>query len=255
MVQATAGQALDNSLLRAEEQLAIPSSIPAFIDTNTTVQTINQNKQLAGSAGNFADDYPVPGLYDSALNPLGNGDADFAVEIVAYLELSAGIHTFGAITDDGYKASSGSQLHDSSSGAVIAFHNGGPANETFDFVVTTAGIYPFRFMWYERGGSAHAELFSVDRASGTRTLINDPAAVDSIKAYLDVTQIQLLSAPVVTGPYLADPNAVLDVSQNKFTTPASGNSRFYRLLSNTAQRISSIRVTGGNVEIRYTAAP
>ena len=255
MVQAPAGPALENSLLRAEEQLAIPSTIPAFIDTNTTVQTINQNKAPFGSAGNFPGDYPVPGLYDDALNSLGNGDNDFAVEIVAYLDLSAGIHTFGAISDDGYKASSGSQLHDSSSGSVIAFHNGGPANETFDFAVTTAGIYPFRFMWYERGGLAHAELFSVDRATGARTLINDPATENSIKAYFEVAQIQLLSAPVVTGPYLADPNAVLDVSQSTFQTTVSGNSRFYRLLSNTAYRISSIRVTGGNVEIKYTPAP
>jgi len=255
MVQAPAGPALENSLLRAEEQLAIPSTIPAFIDTNTTVQTINQNKAPFGSAGNFPGDYPVPGLYDDALNSLGNGDNDFAVEIVAYLDLSAGIHTFGAISDDGYKASSGSQLHDSSSGSVIAFHNGGPANETFDFAVTTVGIYPFRFMWYERGGLAHAELFSVDRATGARTLINDPATENSIKAYFEVAQIQLLSAPVVTGPYLADPNAVLDVSQSTFQTTVSGNSRFYRLLSNTAYRISSIRVTGGNVEIKYTPAP
>ena len=255
MVQAPSGSALENTLQRAEDQLAVPSSYPAFIDTNTTVQTINLNKRIFGSVGEFPDDVVVPGLFDEALNSLGNGDIDFAVELVAYLDLSAGIHTFGAFTDDGYKASSGSQLHDASAGATIAFHNGGPISETFDFVVTEPGIYPFRFMWYERTGDAYAELFSVDRATGVHRLINDPANDDSIKAYLDVVRMQLLSAADVTGPYVADPNAVLDGSRNTFVTPASGDARFYRLLSPTAQRISSIRLTGGNVEIQFTAAP
>ncbi len=258
MVQAPAGTALDNSLARAEAQLAVPSPYPAFMDTNTTVQIINQNKLLVGSDGSFGNDYVVPGLYDEASTSFGNGDNDFTVEMVAYLELSAGIHTFGAITDDGYKASSGSQLHDSSSEAVIAFHNGGPANETFDFVVTVPGLYPFRFMWYERGGSAHAELFSVDRASGERTLINDPGngLIEGwIKAYLDVARVELQTAPELAGPYTEDPNAILDASQNTFSTPAAGNRRFYRLFSTAAYRITSIKLVGGNVEIQYTAAP
>ncbi|HXJ61330.1 MAG TPA: hypothetical protein VNU68_32200, partial [Verrucomicrobiae bacterium] len=251
MVQAPAGPALDNSLARAEDQLAVPSPYPAFMDTNTIVQTINQNKATAGSAGSFPDDYPVPGLYDDSLNSFGNGDNDFAVEMVAYLDLAAGIYTFGAITDDGYKASAGAQLHDASSAAVIAFHNGGPANETFDFVVTEPGLYPFRFMWYERGGSAYGELFSVDRATAARTLINDPASDSAIKAYVDVIQVQLQSSAEVTGPYTKDPNATLDVAQKKFTVPANGEHRFYRLLANTPYRMT-INLVGGNVEISYT---
>jgi len=257
MVQAVAGTALENSLARAEDQLRVPSPYPAFMDTNTTVQVINQNKLLAGASGQFPNDYPVPGLYDENSGGFGNGDNDFAVEMVAYLDLPAGIHTFGAITDDGYKASSGSQLHDTSSEAVIAFHNGGPANETFDFVVTQPGIYPFRFMWYERGGSAHGELFSVDRTSGTRTLINDADAEGAIKAYLAVTsaQVQLQTAPDLTGPYAEDPNAVHDAGQSTFRIPPSGSRRFYRLVSTTAYRITSIRLAGGNIEIQYTATP
>lgn len=253
MVQAVSGQALDNSLARAEDQLRVPSPYPAFMDTNTTVQVINQNKLLSGSAGNFASDYVVSGLYDETSNGFGNGDNDFAVEMVAYLDLPAGIHTFGAITDDGYKASSGSQLHDTSSEAVIAFHNGGPANETFDFVVTEPGLYPFRFMWYERSGSGHAELFSVDRSSGVRTLINDPESQGAIRAYLEVIRVQLQTAPEVAGPWADDPNAVLVSGQRMFRTAPGGNRRFYRLASAaTVYSISSIRLIGGNLEIQYS---
>jgi hypothetical protein len=255
MVQAVAGPALDNSLARAEEQLAIPSIYPAFIDTNTTVQVINQNKAVVGNTGSFPEDYPVPGLYDDSLNSLGNGDNDFVVEMVAYLDLAAGIYKFGAITDDGYKISSGTQLHDGSSGATLAFHNGGPANETFDFVVSAPGLYPFRFLWYERGGSAYGELFSVNRETAERTLINDPAQDTAIKAYLDVVQVRLQASAEVTGPYADDANAVLDAGQKTFTTPASGETRFYRLLGNTPYRITSIKLTGGNVELQYAPAP
>ena len=218
------------------------------------MQVINQNKLLSGASGHFPNDYPVPGLYDENSGSFGNGDNDFTVEMVAYLDLPAGIHTFGTVTDDGYKASSGSQLHDSSSEAVIAFHNGGPANETFNFVVTQPGLYPFRFLWYERGGSAHGELFSVDRTSGTRTLINDPDSESAIKAYLDVAQaqVQLQTAPELTGPYTEDPNAVHNAGQSTFRIPPSGNRRFYRLASTTQYRITSIRLVGGNIEIQYS---
>jgi hypothetical protein len=257
MVQAPAGTASENSLARAEDQLRVPSPYPAFMDTNTTVQVINQNKSLGGSAGNFPNDQVVPGLYDEASGSFGNGDNDFVVEMVAYLDLPAGIHTFGVVTDDGYKASSGSQLHDASSEAVIAFHNGGPANETFNFVVTQPGLYPFRFLWYERGGSGHGELFSVDRSTGTRTLINDPESEGAIKAYLEVAQaqVQLETASDLAGQYAVDPNAVHDAGQSTFRVPPSGNRRFYRVSSTTQYRISSIRLVGGNVEIRYTSTP
>jgi len=257
MVQAPAGTALDNSLARAEDQLRVPSPYTAFMDTNTTVQVINQNKLLVGSSGHFPGDYVVPGLYDADSNGFGNGDNDFVVEMVAYLDLPAGIHTFGATTDDGYKTSSGSQLHDASSEAVIAFHNGGPANETFNFVVTQPGLYPFRFLWYERGGSAHGELFSTNRTSGVRTLINDPDSAEAIKAYLDVgqAQVQLQTAPDLAGPFADDPNAVHDAGQSTFRVPPSGARRFYRLASTTQYRITSIRLVGGNIEIQYTTAP
>ena len=45
-------------------------------------------------------------------------------------------------------------------------------------MVTAGGFYPFRFMWYERGGSGYGEWYSVDATTGDRTLVNDPAEVN-----------------------------------------------------------------------------
>ncbi len=179
VVQAPAGSALENSLQRAEDQLTPNSTIPKVYETNVVEQVINQAKD-GNSSGYFADETLVPGLLE-----LGDGTEDFAVEIQAWLELPTGVHRFGVVSDDGYKISSGASL--SEKDPVLAFHNGGPANETFEFVVPQAGLYPFRMIWYERGGSAYAEWFSVDPTSGTRTLINDPATPSAIKAYTSVS--------------------------------------------------------------------
>jgi hypothetical protein len=64
------------------------------------------------------------------------------------------------------------------------FHNGGPANETNAFVVPVNGVYPFRFLWYQRGGGAYGQWFSVNPTKGQVTLINDPNSTNAVQAYL-----------------------------------------------------------------------
>ena len=147
--------------------------------TNVVEQVINQ-AQDDRTSGFFPGETLVPALDDAA-----NGTDDFAVEIEAWLDLSAGVHRFGVVTDDGYKISSGARLTDKE--PVLAFHNGGPANESFDFVVTEPGLYPFRMIWYERGGNAYSEWFAVNVSTGDRTLINDSATASAIKAYSSVS--------------------------------------------------------------------
>lgn len=199
VVQAPQGSNLDNSLQRAEDQLAPNSTIPKYYDTNVVEQVINQAQDDRNS-GYFTGETLVPGLDDAA-----NGTDDFAVEIRAWLDLSAGVHRFGVVTDDGYQISSGASPADKS--PVLAFHNGGPANETFDFVVTQAGLYPFRMIWYERGGNAYSEWFSVDVASGDRTLINDAAAAGSVKAFTSVATAP--AAVTITSPHFDGGNLVV----------------------------------------------
>ena len=128
--------------------------------------------------------------------------------------------------------------------------------ETFNFVVRQPGLYPFRFLWYERGGSGYGEFYSVNRANpAERTLINDPNTPGAIKAYIAVSRITLQSAADVTGPYIDDAAAALDLAQGKFTLPTSGATRFYRVRGSSAQHITSIRLNGGTVEIQFAPVP
>jgi hypothetical protein len=56
-----------------------------------------------------------------------------------------------------------------------SFDAGRGASDTiFTFNVPQAGVYPFRCVWYEGGGGANLEWFSVTRA-GDRVLLNDVA--------------------------------------------------------------------------------
>jgi hypothetical protein len=248
VVQAPAdGGALENSLDRAESQLANGSSIPRVVDANTVVSWINFDKVAGATHGAFPDDVMVPGIDP---DNTGNGDNDFAVEILTYLELPAGIHRFGAITDDGFKVATG-KTPISASTTPLAFHNGGSADQTFDFVVTEAGIYPFRMVWYERSGAGYAEWFSVDPATGTRTLINDSNSAGAIKAWSEIQivapQVTVEASAIVQGPYAADPTAVVNTDAKTVTVPAAGGAKFYRLRAGSSLTLKNFRIQGGNL--------
>lgn len=253
MVQAPAGTPdLANSLARAEEQLAPNSSIPVYVDTNTVMQLVNMS-QDEGAAGFFsAPDYPeslVPGLDEF------NGTDDFAVEALAWLELAAGPYRFTVISDDGFKVSSGQALGDKE--PVLGFRNGGPADATtgtFDFVVPVAGFYPFRMMWYERGGGAHGEWSAVNLATGERKLINDSTTAAAVKAYLDIVPapaVKVQSSPVVNSGYADDATATVDTAAKRALVPVSGAIRFYRLVGASALKITSAQVQGANLVMTY----
>jgi hypothetical protein len=241
VVQAPQGSGLDNSLDRAELQLAPNSTIPAAVDTNVVLQIMSMTKDGA-PFGNFADFTNIPGVDGSI------GYDDFVVEARTWLALSAGVYEFGVLTDDGYKISAGTTP--ASQTPVLMFHNGGPANETNAFVVPVSGVYPFRFLCYQRGGDAYGQWFSVDRTSGQVTLINDPNSTNSVQAYLAASTpvAPQFSAPVVHNGKLTitwSGGGVLQESTDLRTwTPVSGNpqgsfsvsvgagssSKFYRLM-------------------------
>src|SRR5437762_3231938 len=248
VVQALSGANLDNSLQRAEDQLAPNSTIPKYYETNVVDLLINYSQNGLGSTdGYFPDDALIPGL-----DVAQNSSDDIAMEILTYAELPAGVLRFGVRSDDGYKIVAGNSFTDSSTPA-LAFHNGGPADETFDFVVPQAGLYPFRMVWYERGGAAFGQWFSVDPGTGARTLINDAGTPGSIKAYASVTPaIALESAPnLAPGAFAPETGAVVDAGTKTITLLQSGSQRFYRLRASTALTIDSIQINGGNIVLKY----
>ncbi len=240
------GGLLENSLARAESQLAANSPIPKVYDVTEIHPVINFSQSAPlGSDGYFGDDLLIPGASEEY------GYDNYAMEARTYLDLPAGIVRFGVRSDDGYKLTSSAAPEAGT--PPLEFHNGGPADEAFDVVVHQPGLYPFRLVWYERGGAAFIEWFAVNRATGERTLINDPAQPAAIKAYVQATRaaLKLESAAAVSGPYAEDTSAVINESARTVTVSLSGDARFYRLVGAQAHRITRTQLQGANLVLTY----
>jgi hypothetical protein len=239
------GGLLENSLSRAESQLAANSSIPKAYDLTQTRPVINFSQNAPfGSAGYFGDDLEIPGASEEF------GTDNYAMEALAFVELPAGIVRFGVRSDDGYKLATA--VMPTAATPPLEFHNGGPADEVFDVVVHQAGVYAFRLVWYERGGDAHVEWFTVNRTSGERTLVNAdaPGAVRAFTSALQ-PQLKLQAAEAVTGPYADDPAATINEQTRTITTTASGATRFYRLVGGAELRFKTVSVQGTLVTLTY----
>lgn len=245
------GPALANSLARAELQLATnaPASLVAFT-TNVISSVINYSQKDTNSDGYVAEGNFGPDLNFPGINPVDQSDPnDLAMEIHAYLQLAAGAYTFGVISDDGFQLRSGATFADTSA-TVLGECLSGTYNGTFDFTAPVAGLYPFRLVWFERGGGAHVELFNVDRTSGTKTLIN--AADCPVKAFTAITgpSVSLESSATVSG-FAAESGATIDTSAKTITIPVNGDQRFYRLKAANALHLTSITVQNGAVVLHY----
>lgn len=246
MVQ-TNGPDLGNTLLRAEQQLAIPPTIPWEVTTQTVVQVFNSNDAGDGTTatdfGFFPGAAPVPGL-----SPDGSHN-NIAMEMFAYLELTEGVHRFGAVSDDGFRLASGAGPRDPNA-TILGFRDGGTFNSTFDFAVEATGLYPVRCVWYENGGGANFQLFSVDLNNPeARVLLNDPAnPAQVVKAY---QPIRVVSSETIDGAYTTPAGAVIDTSARTVTVPKSGAARFYRIQTLNPVTITRIRIEGNNVLLDY----
>ncbi len=237
--------ALENSLARAEAQLAPGSTIPRAYETNLVDAVINysQDAFAGGNAGLIEGDLPIPGQSDEG------GTENWAMEATAFLDLPAGIVRFGVVSDDGYKVSTA--IAPNSSTPALAFHNGGPDNETFDVVVRTAGVYGFRLVWYERTGGAHVEWFTVDTTTGDRTLVNATGGIRAFTTATPPVQVVLQGASTLNGSFTAVAGAQVDTAAKTATVPVPTGAAFYRLSGATALTITGIRVEGANLVISY----
>jgi hypothetical protein len=174
-----------SSVSTAERQLAgLSGDNIADLSSATAglfnITTINWDDDQAGT-GHFPTDDPIPGY--PGTTPDGNTAQDnVAIETITYLELPAGLVTLGVRSDDGFGVYVGGDPRDVTN-PLVGIVNG-VADSTFSFVVEEAGIYGVRMIWYEAGGDAHCEFYSVN-AAGQRILINDRSTSGHIKAYRD----------------------------------------------------------------------
>jgi len=148
---------------------AMPGSAGTRIDE--FVNLYDSDSYGAFSEANGYPDKTYPGidpLEVPAANPgAGDGDDNFATEILGYIQLTAGIHQIGANSDDGTIIMIG--------GVEVARTGEwkGANNQDFIYRVEADGCYDLRARTLEGGGGASIELHEI--VGGTRILLNDVA--------------------------------------------------------------------------------
>jgi hypothetical protein len=208
---------LANTLARAEAQLA-----GTLIDPNTGQpyfnEAISSQDNPDGSFNVSKINWSVEaglgverGSFQAPTNPdepfPGTTHANnFAVELITYLELQPGRYYMGVNSDDGFAVFAGENARDMFAPVLGRFDGGrGATDSIFQFRVTQAGLYPFRLVYYQGGGTAgNLEWFMMNPLTGEKILINDTANASATKAW---RQINVGERPYVSSISPAD-NAV-----------------------------------------------
>jgi hypothetical protein len=132
--------------------------------------------EAAGAQGNFTANAAAPQNVADVLIPGIPGTAtantdNIAAECFAFLELQPGFYTMVVNSDDGFEVSMGNATEPKYL-SLGEFDGGRGASDTvFYFGVEKAGVYLFRLLWFEGGGGANVEWFTVN-PDGSRALVN-----------------------------------------------------------------------------------
>ena len=138
----------------------------------------------------------------------------FAVEVITYLLLPAGVHTFGVSTsimntdvndDDAFQVFVGANPRDFFNLKVGEYTRTGPAQQAFvhnesvfKVEAPVAGLYPFRLVYWQHKFGATLTWHTINPSTGERILINDPSDPRAIKAFYQTSQ------PYANGPYVGE---------------------------------------------------
>lgn len=212
------------------------------------VQYVN-NQQEGLDEGNFNSSSTVEGqAVGDELIPgipgLEGGNDNIASEVLAYVEIPApGVYTTVVRSDDGFALYVGNATNPS----FLQVGSRTGTDTTFYFNATKAGVYLFRLIYWENGGNAYVEWFTVN-ANGTRALVNG-SQTGALKSFKRRTVAEpglptttptlgvarsggnvvltytgtLQSADTVKGPYSAVAGAT-----SPFTVTPAGAGKFYR---------------------------
>ena len=92
-------------------------------------------------------------------------------------------------SDDGFKFTAGLATPANTNLVLGMADYGRAGTETaFSFIVQTNGLYPMRLLYFKaqfNGGGV--QLYSINRTTGIRTLLNDPADPNAIPVFQAVT--------------------------------------------------------------------
>ena len=198
---------------RAEAHLA-----GLIIDTNTSLPYVNQ---AAGPSGNgiyaetntinyeqcgvpsddgdtFTNNAPFPYVDLTPYQTFGcshtNGPDFISIAIGTYIYLQPGIYRWAVRSDDGFRLTTGTGA--APTNTLVMDYEGGRSSanpSVFEFIITQAGLYPFRLLYYEGQFGASVEWYSINRSTGQPILINDPANTNSIRAYRSFPAVLLVN--------------------------------------------------------------
>ncbi len=227
-VQAPQTETVANSLIRAIKQLngtllasdgtamSNEATAGANADGSYNVDTLNFEKDATSPLDIIDNDGNILISFDTGYFPgipgSGGHTDNFAVEAVAFLELTAGEHALGISVDaertdvnndDLYQVYVSANPRDFFGTAIASYQRVGAAftadqhvENQFTVNVPTAGVYPFRIVYGQTGLGANWHFYSVDTNTGERVLINDPNHPNAIKAYTK-SSVAAANAPAV----------------------------------------------------------
>lgn len=203
-----------------------------------------------------------PGLFDPRFNEGIPGvftpDPDhLATEVYGFIELPGGLSEMGVVSDDGFRLSIFSGTPDVMGTVLGQFDGGrGAAESRFALLVEEAGVYPFRFTWWEGTSGANVEWYSFDQSTGDRVLINDPIVASSLKTYRSATG----ASPVVRSVYPFQGTPTVPVTTPIEIVLANGPTRTVdaesiELIVNGSVMTPTVASVGGQVTITQAPAP
>src|SRR5207248_1118792 len=181
-----------------------------------------------------------------------NSDDWIVAEVTSYLQLNPGCYRMGVNSDDGFKVTVAPGAPDPF-GLVLGSFNGGrgSADTTFDFVVTAAGYYPFRLLWWEGTGGANVEWFTVKLDTGEKILVNhtNPNSVKAFRTAQGRAYVKsILPANVFIG---ANTNTVIQITlQDGSTTVVDGSISLWI----DGNQVSPTINNGATTTVAYNAA-
>jgi hypothetical protein len=233
-------------------------------------EVLNLNQVEGGTAGDFTPDSPMPGI--PGLGPVESNTDGIAAEIITYVQLPAGRHTFIVNSDDNFRTIAG-HINDLFLGQVAGEYDAplgrAAADTAFVIRVAEAGVYAFKTIYLEGAGDASIEFKSL-KQDNTEVLIND-AVNGGLQSYRRVTTplrtgINMVSplpgatgvpsntrifASITEGAPAVDLNSVrLRLDGNLVSAPATRNGNVITLSHQPASLLSSAQHTAA---LSYTA--
>src|SRR5262249_3149171 len=154
--------------------------------------------------GHITGNIPFP-----VIVPAGVAEDNFALEVLSYVELRAGIYRWGVTSDDGFRVSPATSVSDANNAITLGVFDAGRGigDTPFAFAVFEDGLYPIRFVYEEGGGDANVEWWSItdvaaDPTVGPWVAINatdDPNALKAFQPQTTTPPPQITSATIATG--------------------------------------------------------